>query len=110
MMSSVPNDLGDDDWRLVAVELSRLHQQLLAQARAMRAALAGPGFLWTVENSDVNGYLAPVRDTGLPESERAALVAHLDADITVLGHLTGRLEQLRSLVAQPLDGESLWQQ
>jgi len=102
-MSSGPNDLGDDDWRLVALELTRLHQRLLARAEALRAALERPEYVWTVEYSDVNGYLAPVRDTGVPESERAALAARLEADIAVLRHLAVTLEQLQTMVATPLD-------
>jgi hypothetical protein len=109
MMSSDPNDLGGDDWRLVTPKLTRLHQQLLAQAQALRAALERPEYVWTVENSEVNGYLAPVRDMGVSESERAALAARLAADIAVLEHLTGRLAQLEAMLAKPPDRESAWQ-
>lgn len=99
-MSSVQDDVGGDDWALVAAELSRLHQQLLAKAEMLRAALKSPEYVWIV-GDDVNGYLVPVEAPELLEAERAALLDNLQADIAALQHLTGTLEQLRALVAKP---------
>jgi hypothetical protein len=103
MMSSVQDEVGGDDWALVAAELSRLHQRLLAQAEALQAALASSQGLYTMTD-DVNGYIAPVGTSGLLESEQAALLANLQADIAVLQRLTGTLEQIRARVAKPHGG------
>ena len=99
-MSSDPNDLGDDDWRLVALELTRLHHGC-SPGRGSASGTETAGYIWTVENSEVNGYVAG-SNTGVPESERAALAARLEADIAVLRHLAVTLEQLQTMVATPL--------
>jgi hypothetical protein len=101
-MSSAPHDEGDA-WRRVVVvaELARLHQLLLAQVEQARKALEPPHYVWTVENSEVNGYLAQVGGTELPESERTALLARLHDDVTALQRLADRIEQLRAMTTEP---------
>jgi hypothetical protein len=105
MMAAAANDQGDD-WRRVAAALLHPHQQLLMQAESVRKALDPPHFIGTVENSDVNSYLASVGGTALAEAERRELLARLEDDIMALQRLTARIEPLRAMLTDLPDREA----
>ena len=105
-MAYAPNDPWGE-WHLVVAELVHLQRQLLTQAELIRKALDPPQYVWTVENSEVNGYLAPVSGTALSDSERTELLARLDEDLAALQRLTETIAQFRALATEPESGEDL---